>query len=169
MIRTARLVLRPAAPGDLQALYAVYSHPVAMKYWSCAPHESPEQTAELLDGLIRTERELGPEWVIERDGAVIGRIGLWKKWEFGYLLHPDHWGQGLASEAVRAFLPPAFARHPGMEALTADIDPFNIGSARVLEKAGFTVTGQAKNTFCINGVWSDSTYYALPRSACPTG
>jgi len=36
----------------------------------------------------------------------------------------------------------------------------------VLEKVGFVVTGEAKNTFCINGEWSDSTYFRRDR---PTG
>ena len=127
MVRTARLLLRPPVPEDLDRLHAIYSDTAAMRHWSCAPHTTLDQTAGLLEDLIANERDLGPEWVIEREGALIGRIGLWQRWEFGYILHPDHWGQGLATEAVRAFLPQAFARHPEMETLTADIDPVNIG------------------------------------------
>lgn len=167
MIRTERLILRAPALTDRDALHAVYGDPTVMKHWSSAAHETVAQTAELLDQLIRGERDLGPECIIERDGCVIGRIGIWEKWEIGYLLHSDHWGQGLASEALAAFLPAAFQRHPDMNVITADIDPLNVGSGRVLEKAGFKVTGHAKNTFCINDVWADSTYFALKREECP--
>ncbi|MCO6382063.1 GNAT family N-acetyltransferase [Oceanicola sp. 502str15] len=167
MIQTARLTLRPAEPGDLAALHAIFTDPVAMRHWSHPAHEHLEQTAARLEGFIRAERELGPELMILHDGQLIGRAGMWREWEVGYLLAPAAWGHGYATEALTALCAEAFARHPACAALTADIDPRNIGSARVLEKCGFTVTHHAANTFCINGEWSDSTYYCLPRPAAP--
>jgi len=163
MITTARLTLRPPRLEDIDAFHAIYSDPVAMRHWSRPPHETRGETAELVTRLIAEEAELGPEWAILHEGRVAGRVGLWKRWEFGYIIAPDLWGRGFATEAVRAFLPHAFARHPDCAAITADIDPRNTASARVLEKSGFEVTGHEKNTFCINGEWSDSTYYRLTR------
>ena len=59
-----------------------------------------------------------------------------RRCEIGYALASRHWGEGYATEALRAAI-----RH-GFDALNlnrieADIDPRNIGSARVLEKLGF--------------------------------
>jgi ribosomal-protein-alanine N-acetyltransferase len=51
--------------------------------------------------------------------------------------------------------------------LTADADPNNAASVGILKSLGFRETHRAKNTFCIDGVWSDSVYLALPRPANP--
>ncbi len=163
MLTTARLTLRPATAEDLPALHAIFSDPLVMRHWSTPPDETIDATADRLESFMRGERELGPELMILHEGRLIGRVGLWRKWEVGYILARSAWGQGFASEALQAVTAEAFARHPACDALTADIDPRNIGSARVLEKAGFTVTHHEKNTFCINGEWSDSTYYRLRR------
>ncbi len=165
MITTRRLTLRPAEPGDLPALHAIFSDTEVMRHWSTPPDETIDATADRLEGFMRGERELGPELMILHEGHLIGRIGLWRKWEVGYILARAAWGKGFASEALEAIIAEAFARHRDCPAITADIDPRNIGSGRVLEKAGFVVTHHEKNTFCINGEWSDSTYYRLDRPA----
>ncbi|SIN87655.1 GNAT family N-acetyltransferase [Vannielia litorea] len=169
MLTTARLTLRPAEPGDLPALHAIFSDPQVMRHWSTPPDATLEATAERLEGFMRGERALGPELMILHEGRLIGRIGLWRKWEVGYILAASAWGRGFASEALRALCAEAFARHPDCPAITADIDPRNVASGRVLEKAGFTVTHHEKNTFFINGEWSDSTYFSLPRPAPSPG
>jgi RimJ/RimL family protein N-acetyltransferase len=37
-IVTERLILRRAREDDLEAMHAVLSHPVGMRYWSSLPH-----------------------------------------------------------------------------------------------------------------------------------
>jgi ribosomal-protein-alanine N-acetyltransferase len=49
--------------------------------------------------------------------------------------------------------------------LTADLDPRNEASLRLLDKLGFQVTGQAERTFFTHGEWADSVYVACPRSS----
>jgi ribosomal-protein-alanine N-acetyltransferase len=96
-----------------------------------------------------------------------GRAGHWCRGhapfdEVGFLLHPDYWRQGIASEAMQAIIPYLFKVTAHSE-LTADADPLNTASVDFLKSLGFQETHRAKNTFCINGVWSDSVYFALPR------
>jgi len=45
----------------------------------------------------------------------------------------------------------------------ADADPLNLASVGFLKNLGFTISHTAKNTFCINGMWSDSVYLKLYR------
>ena len=45
-IRTPRLLLRRAAMDDLTAIHAILSNGIAMRYWSCLPHTSPEQSRD---------------------------------------------------------------------------------------------------------------------------
>jgi RimJ/RimL family protein N-acetyltransferase len=57
--------------------------------------------------------------------------------ELGYRLHPDHWGQGLATEAARAVRDYGFddLKLPRLISL---IHPNNVASRRVAEKNGMT-------------------------------
>ena len=161
-IRTPRLVLRSARPDDLEGLHAVLSDPRATRWWSTPPHETLEQTREWLDAMIANGPD-HPDFVVERDGRVIGKAGFWKLPDVGYILHPDCWGQGLASEAVGAAVDHVF-RTRDVETLTADVDPENAASIRLLERLGFVRTGFGERTWNVGGVWKDSVFYALSRA-----
>ena len=53
--------------------------------------------------------------------------------ELGYQLNPEHWGSGVASAAVAAFL-----KELEIRPLFARVARHNLASIRVLEKCGFT-------------------------------
>ncbi|MBU1347456.1 MAG: GNAT family N-acetyltransferase [Alphaproteobacteria bacterium] len=161
-IITPRLKLRHARPDDLDAMHAVLSDPGATLWWSTPPHASMDETQVWLDGMIARNAEGSDDFVIERDGRVIGKAGFFKLPDVGYILHPDHWGLGLASEAVGAAVDHVFATR-ALDDLTADVDPENQASIRLLEKLGFVGTGAAERTWNVGGVWKDSLFYGLSR------
>lgn len=163
-IRTPRLRLRHARPDDLAAMHAVLSDPRATEWWSTPPHFSLEETRGWLDGMVAGNAEGSDDFVIERDGQVIGKAGFYRLPDVGYILHPDHWGLGLASEAVGAAIGHVFETRD-LDDLTADVDPANQASIRLLEKLGFVRTGFAEQTWNIGGEWKDSLYYGLTRQA----
>lgn len=73
------------------------------------------------------------------DGEVAGNIGSWTadgKREVGYWLDRAFWGRGVATAALTAFLSLEPTRP-----LHAGVAKHNLGSIRVLQKCGFTVTG----------------------------
>ncbi|MFN3931283.1 MAG: GNAT family N-acetyltransferase [Brevundimonas sp.] len=161
-ILTPRLTLRSARPDDLAAMHAVLSDPRATRWWSTPPHETVEQTRIWLRGMIANGPDQ-PDFVIERDGVVIGKAGFFQLPEVGYILHPDHWGQGFAGEAVAAAIDHVFATRD-LDDLIADVDPENAASIRLLERLGFVRTGSAERTWEIAGEWKDSLYYGLSRA-----
>lgn len=162
-IRTARLLLRRAHWGDLEPIHAVMSSPLAMRYWSTLPHASLLVTRDWFAGaLLDQDNPAGDEWVIDYQGRIVGYVGIWNMPEFGFILHPDVWGRGLATEAATAFIDYAFATH-AIPALTADVDPRNTASLRLLGKLGFRETGRAENTFKLGDEWCHSIYLALQR------
>jgi ribosomal-protein-alanine N-acetyltransferase len=59
--------------------------------------------------------------------------------ELGFLLRPQYWGQGLATEAAAAAIEHAFGVL-GASSIFAGHHPDNVGSARVLKKLGFQQT-----------------------------
>lgn len=158
-IRTPRLILRPARPDDLEAMHAVLSDPRATLWWSTPPHETIEQTAAWLDAMMANGPD-HPDFVIELDRRVVGKAGFYVLPDVGYILHPDVWGRGLATEAVAAAIDHVFAT-TDLETLTADVDPDNAASIRLLDRLGFRRTGSGERTWNVGGVWKNSLYYAL--------
>lgn len=161
-IRTERLVLRRAVWEDLAAVHRVMSDPRAMRYWSRPEHETLEETKTWLAFLVDPAPD-SRDFVIEKDGAVIGKAGAWQVPEVGFILHPDQWGLGLASEAMRAVIPVIEADFPEISALTAEVDPRNAASLRVLAKLGFRETHRAERTLLWKDEWCDSVWLARPR------
>jgi [ribosomal protein S5]-alanine N-acetyltransferase len=162
VIRTQRLILRPARREDAEPLHALLSDPVAMRWWSSLPHETLDQTRAWVEGMMAGNAAGAPDFVVEWNGGAIGKAGFWKLPDVGYILHPDAWGMGLAREAVGAAIDHVFAERL-TDIVTADVDPENAASIRLLERLGFARTGWAERTWNIGGVWKDSVYYALNR------
>jgi len=113
---TERLRLRRARPEDLHALHAVLSHPAAMRYWSTPPHTAIDQTEAWLADMIEATDE---DFVVEHLGRVIGKAGAYRLPNVGYILHPDCWGSGLATEALGAVIAHIFASR-AVDRLTAE-------------------------------------------------
>lgn len=161
-IRTERLRLRRPRIDDLDAMFAIMSNPAAMRYWSTLPHASVEVTRPWLERMIGRNAAGGEDFLIEFEGRVIGDVGAGRLPDFGFIIHPDFWGQGFATEASRGFIDYAFSQTVASE-LTADVDPRNLASLGVLAKLGFVETGRAERTFLLGEEWCDSIYLALQR------
>ena len=161
-ITTPRLRLRRATWDDLAAVHRLLAAPQAMRYWSTPEHQTMAQTEAWLATMIGPDGRDSDDFLIEHNGAVIGKAGAWAIPEIGFLLHPDHWGQGLAHEAMSAIIPYLFRQH-AMPALTADVDPRNAASLRLLARLGFQETHRVARTLQWRDEWCDSVYLALPR------
>jgi RimJ/RimL family protein N-acetyltransferase len=157
-ITTERLVLRRARIEDVGPMHRIMSDPEAMRYWSTLPHESVKTTADWVRSMLDPPPG-NDDFIVTLGGEVIGKMGAWQLPDFGYLLDPAHWGRGYASEALAAFL--AHRRRAGSPFLTADTDPRNTASMRLLQRHGFTETHRAEKTWLIGGIWYDSIYWRL--------
>ena len=76
---------------------------------------------------------------IEVEGRVAGNVVSWEhdgERDVGYWVGREHWGKGVATAALSAFLDEL-----DMRPLHAHVATHNIGSIRVLEKCGFVRTG----------------------------
>jgi ribosomal-protein-alanine N-acetyltransferase len=162
IIATERLILRRMTLADAPDLFALMSDSETMQYWSTLPHAKLEET----QGFIRETQAAvadgsADDFLItgNGNGAVMGKVGLWRGCELGILLGRAYWGQGFAQEALRAVVARGFAR--GHPAIVADVDPRNAGSLKLLGRLGFRKTGEAKATYLIGQDWTDSVYLSL--------
>lgn len=97
--------------------------------------------------------------VIIRPGEGIGRISA----ELGYWIGKSYWGRGIATAAARAASDYAFQAF-GLERVFAIAFTRNVGSVRVLEKAGFEREGLMKRASIKEGEVLDEFLYARYRA-----
>ena len=161
--RTERLQLRSATLADVAPFHRILADPRAMTYWSTLPHDTVGETEAWVRAMIAIPPGEGEDFVVEHDGAVIGKAGLYRFPRIGFLFHPDHWGRGFASEALRFVIDRAFRVHR-LARIEADVDPRNQASLACLTRLGFTEYDRQECTWLIGGEWLDSVYLELrPR------
>jgi 8-oxo-dGTP diphosphatase len=165
-VETARLVLRPYQRADLPAIPALIGDWEVARWLSRAPYPYTEQDARDWLGLSRRIRwwRRGLPYVMVRrdDGAVLGGVGLsLEDNEVGYWLGRAFWGNGYATEALRAITECGFSRYH-LDHVWAGVMQGNARSCRVLEKAGFEQRGMRR--YRLRDGEGDVLYYHLERS-----
>lgn len=143
-------------------MFAIYSDPQNMRFWSTPPHASSETTQNLLSEKIVSFATMPVNFILDLDGQMIGNAGMFREGEVGFMLHHPYQRHGYVREAMETILPHIWASTTAPE-LTADVDLNNGASLGILSRLGFQETHRSTKTFCINGVWADSVYFALPR------
>ncbi|PAF21057.1 RimJ/RimL family protein N-acetyltransferase [Terribacillus saccharophilus] len=111
--------------------------------------------------------DTGYYFVILLNGNIIGIIMLSEvvRWNLqsswiGYFLDKEQNGKGYMTEAVRQVVAIAFDELE-FHRLEAGVMPHNIGSIKVLLKAGFHKEGIAKQNVKIKGKWQDHQTLAI--------
>jgi RimJ/RimL family protein N-acetyltransferase len=168
---TERLLLRWMTEDDIDGHYAVFSDPEVARYWSSEPWSDMDQARQAIASTIAAYADgsgMRLAIVLRDSGQLIGNVSLHhffeqnRRCEIGYALASRHWGQGYATEALRAAIRYGFDVL-GLNRIEADIDPRNAGSARVLEKLGFRKEGYMPERWIVFGEFADTINYGLLR------
>lgn len=102
--------------------------------------------------------------ILER-GELVGLCGIaiirgMHEGEIWYLVHPDRWGRGFATDATRQLIELGFGEL-ALHRLWATCLPENPASARVLEKAGMRREGFLVENLKIHSEWKSCFLYAI--------
>lgn len=170
-VETERLLLRPIDPvGDVDALHAYQSLPQVCRYVPFEPRTREEIAERLrnpervLWALMEPGQALDLAIVLRETGELVGDIVLfWRdatNGEIGYVVHPDHQGRGIATEAARAMLRLAF-EDLGLHRVMARIDQRNPASAAVLTKLGMRREAVLVENEWFKGEWSTEEDFAI--------
>jgi RimJ/RimL family protein N-acetyltransferase len=140
------MMLRQFTPDDIELIVALDSEPGVKRY---IDNDAPVDRDELIDLLdwwqgyyqrtvgygfwAAIEKATGDflGWFHFRPGKGAGPLEP----ELGYRLHRAAWGRGFATEGSRALVDRGFLEL-GVERVYAQTMAVNIGSRRVMEKAG---------------------------------
>jgi RimJ/RimL family protein N-acetyltransferase len=145
-LETSRLVIRSFDPVDAPALLAVFGEPDVRKYLPPFPDPTLATMQKSVARRMAMEAEYGHGlWAVERKdtGELIGDCGLMlvegtgPEVEIAYHYKPSAWNHGFGTEAAVACLAHGFGP-VGLEHVIAICVPENVGSWRVMEKAGMT-------------------------------
>ena len=105
-------------------------------------------------------------FAITVNGKVIGSIGAFRQTnihnktaELGYYIAEEYWGKGIMTEAVKQLCDYVFY-HTDIIRIYAEPFSYNIGSCRVLEKAGFQYEGTLRSNALKNGNVLDMKMYS---------
>lgn len=172
VVETARLRLRVVVETDLPALMKAHGDADAVRYIPYEPWKDMTEAAAWFEkARNRIAADEAIQWVVEEKagGAVVGTAVLFnfnagaKSAEVGYLLAPAVWGRGYMKELLPAMVRFGFDTLK-LERLEAKIDPRNVASGVVLERAGFKKEGHQRRNYHTKGETSDTGLYGLLRS-----
>lgn len=170
-IETDRLRLRPYRMDDLDALHAIQSDASVVRYLyrevRTRDAVRDELALRIRQDAIAAEGDKLILALERRDtAAVVGDVTLvWisrehRQGEIGFVLHPDHHGQGFAREGGEVLLGLGF-EGLGLHRIIGRCDGRNTASTRVMEKLGMRREAHFRQNERVKGAWTDEIVYAL--------
>jgi ribosomal-protein-alanine N-acetyltransferase len=174
---SARITLTEIRPEDQRDVLAHLQEHAVSRYTLLIPY--PYTQAHAAEWLARVTapgyNEPRTLWAIRNESQrMIGVAELAPEGppcahvaEVGYWLARPYWGQGIMTDVVKTLVEHAF-RDSNIVRIYAPIFAANIGSARVLEKAGFSVEAPLmRKKYFRDGQFHDGRQYALVRGDEP--
>lgn len=157
-LRTERLLLRRYHIGDAKILHEEFGcDPKMFEYSGWNPYETAEMAENTVREFIASyddPRFYG--WAIDLNGQLVGTIGAYDyddeigQIEVGMSIKRDCWGKGFAGEALTAVIH-YLSEQEGIRNVTAWCASDNIGSMKVMKKAGMILTEKQTGALEISG------------------
>jgi len=152
---------------DAPSIAAYADNPrVAANLRDVFPHPYRLEDAESFLGLMM-QQEPRTVFAVATESEAIGVIGLTLgedvhrfTAELGYWLGEPFWGRGVMTDAVRVVVEYGFSQL-GLLRIYAEPYVGNVGSARVLEKAGFELEGRMRANVFKNARVLDQLLYSV--------
>ena len=131
------------------------------------PYPYTEQDGkEYISAMLAANESDTFAFAITVNGKAIGSIGAFRQTnihnktaELGYYIAEEYWGKGIMTEAVKQLCDYVFS-HTDIIRIYAEPFACNIGSCRVLEKAGFQYEGTLRSNAFKNGNVLDMKMYS---------
>ena len=161
----AHCIVRDWSEGDLPSLVRYANNRnVWINLRDRFPHPYDESHGRIFLDHVRTDPP-PPVWAIEVDGVAAGGIGFEMQRdvervsaEIGYWLGEPFWSRGIMTDAVRHVTAEAF-RQFDLTRIFALPFADNVGSIRVLEKAGYVLEGRMPRSTIKDGKIRDQLMF----------
>ncbi|MEH1989319.1 GNAT family N-acetyltransferase [Nostoc sp.] len=169
-LETQRLILRDFVESDWQEVHKYAADAEVVRYLTFGPNTEEDTKNFLQREILLQGKEPRQHFalavILKPQKQLIGicrisvqdtdnRIG-----SIGYSFTKEFWGQGYATEAVKAVISFGF-QELGLHRIFATCHPENIASARVMQNIGMQQEGYLREHHWIKGEWRDSWLYAI--------
>ena len=153
-------------PEDHQFIFEGLSHPQVIPYYGVRYESLEASAAQMLWYAEIQNQGTGLSWIIadKKSGAPMGDISVYhysaehNKAEVGFWLLPQYWENGYAREAL-ALVMVFWTKEKGLHRMEAFVEPENLASCRLLEKAGFIREGLMRDCEFKNGRYISLVIY----------
>ncbi len=170
MITVGNLGIREYRVSDRENLVQNGNNPKVAR-WITDLFPSPYSVEDADNWITHcSEQSLKSDFAITLDDNVIGGIGCYTLQnehrlvgEVGYWLGENYWGEGILTELLPHFVQWLFENRK-LERIEAAVFAPNSGSARVLEKSGFTFEGTLRSRVVKNGELFDTKSYSILKN-----
>lgn len=175
-LTTERLTLRKLLVSDTADMYAYASRQDVTKYLTWYPHPDRSYTHEYLEYLGgRYAAGMFYDWAVvyEPECKMVGTCGFTSfnctsdSAEVGYVINPEYWGKGIATEALRRVLQFGFEEMK-LHRIEAKFIEGNVRSRHLMEKVGMTFEGIMREGMLIKGAYANIGICSILKSEWET-
>lgn len=170
MLETDRFFLREFMKEDWEAVHSYASQEIVSRYQPWGPNsvgQIQQYIADVLKQQLKKPRvsfTFAVVWKETEEVIGAGELSALdftnQSGEIGYILHPDYWRKGIATELARLLMKFGFEKQR-LHRIWASCDPQNSSSQKILEKVGMIKEGELRQNLRMNGGWRDSLLYAI--------
>lgn len=153
---------------DIDHLNELYTLPEVTQYQTWGP-QSYEETQQFINVVLDKDSNWIYNVLVDPDtDKVIGTIQLAidevnQSAEINFIVHPNHWGNGVATDIAKTIIKYAF-KVLKLNRIGTAIDSRNIVAGIVLEKLGMKREGILRKDKLVQDTYRDTLIYGLLRS-----
>ncbi|MBH0172264.1 GNAT family N-acetyltransferase [Fictibacillus sp. 23RED33] len=170
MLHTKRISFREMVAEDWINVHKYASQEIVSQYQPWGPNDENDSITyvnEVINDAKKNPRGRYAFATVENQSQMLigagellitsltNRVG-----EIGYVIHPDYWGKGFATETGQLLLKFGFEVLQ-LHRIFATCDPRNRASEKVLMKLDMKLEGKMRETIMLKDGWRDSLLFSM--------
>lgn len=171
ILQSERIVYKRITPENSEDMYEYSKSEEVTKYLLWTPHISLAQTRRYVK-LLQKKYDCGAFWDFglnyKENGKFIGTCGITSfdekdgSVEIGYVISPDYWGKGFATEAARTVMRFCFENFD-CNRICGKFMEGNNASMRVMMKLGMSLEGIYRHSMYVKGDYKTIHVYDITK------
>ena len=168
ILSNKRLLLREFTNLDWIDVHKYASQDIVCQYQPWGPNteeDSRDFVSQVMQDSLQEPRTRFAFAIVYNENMIgTGELNLRditnREGEISYIINPDYWRQGIATEVAMLLIDFGF-NILKLHRIFATCDPRNIGSSKLLEKIGMVREGRIREDLLIKDGWRDSLLYSI--------